>query len=615
MERESFGGTIKRAAPIIGALILMILAANLVTSASTLEVGKAGYPYSKIQDALNAARPGDTIVVKDGAVYEESLTIPMDNITLDLNGATVRGTYVEDVGISLNDRSHVTIKNGAVQNFAFAAIQLVNSDNNRVENMRTENSRSGVFLWNSNYNILTNNVANNSKNCGIFLNNGSSHNTISNNDVNWNGECGLAAYDGTNYNVFENNLASNQKYEFGINLGHSANFNQIINNTANSNYWSGITLHHNCENNTVENNVANSNRQNGIHIMFGSSHNLIRNNTALNNGEWQIIDDETCVGNTFSNNTVEAVEGEQTEDYLPATTSVETVVETVQVPNMGKALTVIVPALAAIIGAIVILHKRGVRAISLVVVGVIVIAVSAAGGYFLMMETVTKEVAGTSLKTTQLTISPSTLTLEEGKSITLTATLISDNNPLNNENVSWSATSGGFDTVSGATDSSGRAQVTYTAPTVNAQASVVITASFGGDNQHQGSTENLSATITPAQNDACIGRDASNIDSVQDSDNVTPGSYTGYLDNLDIYDCYKIYLNSGQTISIAMTPPTGADFDLILYDHDLGWIEGSLKFGSGADSVSYTTTSSGYYPFRIRQWQGSGTYSFSLSVS
>jgi len=113
------------------------------------------------------------------------------------------------------------------------------------------------------------------------------------------------------------------------------------------------------------------------------------------------------------------------------------------------------------------------------------------------------------------------------------------------------------------------------------------------------------------QNDAGLGRDA-----VEDeSEVIAPGNYTGYLDNVDIYDCYKIYLNNGQTVGITMTPPLGSDFDLILDYPGLGWVGSSLKFGSETDSVSTTATSSGHYAIVLRQWQGSGTYSFSLSAS
>jgi len=397
-----------------------------------LKVGKVGYFYSTIQEALNDAQPEDRVKVMDGATYEEPLTVPLDNITLDLNGATVKGTHVESQGIWVSSRSDVAIKNGIVQNFADYGIALSNSDHITIENVRVENNRFGILLWNSNYNAIVNNVFTNNKSDGIKLENASSHNTISNNYTSWNGEGGVSAYHESNYNVVENNLASNQKYEFGINFGHFSDHNQIINNTTNSNYWSGIIFHDNCDNNVVENNVANLNRGSGIAIIFGSSYNVVQNNTALNNVATQINEDESCEGNIFLNNTT-AGPGE----------------------------------------------------------------------------------------------------------------------PLPEENM--------------------------------------------------------------AQNDAGLGRDASNNES--NPDNITPGNYTGYLDNLDIYDCYKIYLNGGQAISIVMTPPAGTDFDLILYDPNLGWVEGSLKFGSGAESVSSTATSSGYYSFRIRQWSGAGTYSFSLSTS
>jgi parallel beta-helix repeat protein len=115
------------------------------------------------------------------------------------------------------------------------------------------------------------------------------------------------------------------------------------------------------------------------------------------------------------------------------------------------------------------------------------------------------------------------------------------------------------------------------------------------------------------ENDAGFGRDATS--DFARPDELAPGNYTGYLDNFDIYDCYGIHLNSGQMINVEMTPPVGADFDLLLNDPNRGRLNASYKFDSATESVSSTATSPGYYSFIVRWWQGVGTYSFSLHVS
>jgi len=397
-----------------------------------LKVGKTGYSYLTIQEALNNAQYGDGVRVMDGATYEESLTIPIDNITLDLKGATVKGTYVEGHGILLHGRSYVTIKNGVVKNFASFVIDMIYSSHITVENMRMQNNTGiGIFLYNSSYNTITNNVVTDDKDGGILLLSASSHNIISNNDLSRNNG-GIGLGDGSSYNIVENNLVSNSKYERGISIEGFCNHNRIVNNNASSSNWDGISLGDHSDNNTVENNIANSNRLFGIRIMSEASYNVIQNNTALYNAIGQIIEDENW-GNILSNNTIAGPQGRQS-------------------PRL----------------------------------------------------------------------------------------------------------------------------------------------------------------IDRSQNDAGMGRDAASMDA--EADEIALGDYTGYLNDTDIFDCYKIFLNSDQTIKIEMTPPAGADYDLLLEDQNLGWIERSFKTGSSAESISFTVTSSGYYIIVIRQWRGAGTYAFSLTT-
>ena len=98
---------------------------------------------------------------------------------------------------------------------------------------------------------------------------------------------------------------------------------------------------------------------------------------------------------------------------------------------------------------------------------------------------------------TSITISPSTFTVGSESSITFTATLTdADGNPLEGKTVNWGA-SGGFVEPAGITDASGHVSVTYTAPTVETETSVVIIASFAGDDRYEASSGSSAGTITP----------------------------------------------------------------------------------------------------------------------
>lgn len=143
----------------------------------------------------------------------------------------------------------------------------------------------------------------------------------------------------------------------------------------------------------------------------------------------------------------------------------------------------------------------------------VMITASFAGdsGYQLSSMTSSGTVTVAALPSTTLSISPSSFTLESGENTTLTATLrSSDNNPLANKTISWSKTAGSLSATSGTTNSSGQVTVTYTAPTVTAQTSATVTASFSGDNQYSGSggysygaitVENATLAFSPPHSD------------------------------------------------------------------------------------------------------------------
>jgi hypothetical protein len=125
----------------------------------------------------------------------------------------------------------------------------------------------------------------------------------------------------------------------------------------------------------------------------------------------------------------------------------------------------------------------------------------------------------------------------------------------------------------------------------------------------------MTVTVTggATQDDMGTGTDAG--DSLSVATAIAAGSGTGYIDSTDINDYYKVYVNSGQTISVDMTPPTGSDFDLYLYDSSQYQVDSSAYGGSQTDSVSDTATVDGYYYIYVEHWSGSGIYSMVITVT
>lgn len=218
--------------------------------------------YPTIQAAVDAAGPGDTIIVRDG-------------------------TYIENVDVN-NDHLTIQSENGAEATI----VQAANSDDHVFEVMADYVNISGLTVKGAT-----------TYSAGIYLS-GADYCNISNNKASGNFQ-GIDLEDFSNNNIIENNNASNNYV--GIYLVYSSN-NDIEDNIANTNTWQGIRLHYSSDNN-IGNNTANSNNSAGIYLGWHSNNNNnISNNTANSNNKDGIFlwssSDNTLTGNTASGNNI-----------------------------------------------------------------------------------------------------------------------------------------------------------------------------------------------------------------------------------------------------------------------------------------------------------------------
>ena len=219
-----------------------------------------------IQDAVNAANPGTTIIIRTGT-YRESIVIQKDNIRLV--GAEEAGTVIIDGkelvdvnGIHLLNASRVEIRGLVVQNFdGFvgpgtgdyrAGILVEGGRANIIRHNHLRLNGSNLVLDRSDNNQVAGNTVTLAKHSGILLRNGSDGNTLKGN-IGYDNDhrpltlpsseipgCGILITDGSKGNsVKDNDLFRNGR---GIMLAHGANDNQVIGNMLHDNVKFGIAV-------------------------------------------------------------------------------------------------------------------------------------------------------------------------------------------------------------------------------------------------------------------------------------------------------------------------------------------------------------------------------------
>ena len=252
------------------------------------------------------------------------IVIGADNITLDCAGFMVSSSVSGDgVGIRLNTRTKVTVKNCHVHDFAIG-FALNNSNKNKLrDNIATSNGDvncptalcgSGFVLFNSDKNKLLKNEANNNFRNGFIIV-GSSKNTLTDNIATGNVNAdGIQIFQGSNHTLVGNTTDSNGRN--GI-LVFQSDDNTIDRNTADLNSANGFGIFDRradlmfgidgSDDNTITNNTADINLGNGFRVVGESRNNTLEANEGMGNGNFDALDDAIPAG--FDNVWVDNVFG------------------------------------------------------------------------------------------------------------------------------------------------------------------------------------------------------------------------------------------------------------------------------------------------------------------
>jgi parallel beta-helix repeat protein len=247
--------------------------------------------FSSIQEAINAASPGDTIYVKAGTYYEQvvlnksvsligenkettiidgngteayegTVNILADNVTV--SGFEIRNNFVRggiNYGIFLNHSSNSTVNGNVVKAQEGRAILVEGgSGNNISDNEVLDHTVTGFRLWNSSNNVVTGNrfylgcfyalsmyYSNNNyiaynyiaTHFALLKLEESNNNLIVGNHMGWDGWGGIIFFVGSNGNVLYHNIF--ERYTISIDENST---NNVWDNgyPSGGNYWSGYNV-------------------------------------------------------------------------------------------------------------------------------------------------------------------------------------------------------------------------------------------------------------------------------------------------------------------------------------------------------------------------------------
>ena len=294
-----------------------VLIVNGTGAAAYCLSGDTSYaPNGTIQDAIDAASAGDTIIVcKNGtSTYMEDIII---NKSISLYGnetgvvvnATTSLTRIFNVSTGPVNISNFTLRDATFVDSSVAGIYS-NASNANISNVTIFNNYQGFFLVNSGNNTFIDNTVYNSS-YGFYLHENVSNNTFTSNRVSNNTQNGFHIDRGSSNNTFTSNTANNNsRHGFFISDLSSDNVftsNTVFNNTR------GFDTKNTSGNNFSSNTIYN-NSEAGIVINLTMVVNRVFSNTIyghtqgagvgiflmdLNNGTLHHIYDNTVENNTY----------------------------------------------------------------------------------------------------------------------------------------------------------------------------------------------------------------------------------------------------------------------------------------------------------------------------
>ena len=173
-----------------------------------------------------------------GDILERRLVIERDNIVLNGNGYTLKGSG--SYGIAIFKRNHVAVTNLTITEFAVAGIGVQNSTDITIigNTITLSDYNDGIRLIAATNNTITRNSIEHNGFIGISLWEGSDNNTICENDIKYNW-INILFSESKNNLIFHNNIVPNQFNNISPNQIVTYNQTNLWDNgsSAGGNYW------------------------------------------------------------------------------------------------------------------------------------------------------------------------------------------------------------------------------------------------------------------------------------------------------------------------------------------------------------------------------------------
>ena len=216
-------------------LVAVVLIALIGGLASTFDIKVANASGTIYIKAYGGVVPSQAPIQIDGNVYTfkdnifDSIVVERNNIVIDGAGYALLGKGDEN-GITLSNRTNVTIKNMEIRKF-YKGIYLEYSSNNSIYGNNIANNGNGIWLFESSNNNISGNSIKGNGFHGIYLNDFSNYNNIFRNNIT-NNVASIHFYRSSRNIITGNNIAHGRTHALGL---WYSNYNRIYSNNITAN--------------------------------------------------------------------------------------------------------------------------------------------------------------------------------------------------------------------------------------------------------------------------------------------------------------------------------------------------------------------------------------------